>query len=635
MRTSSRLILIAAALLLCVLLYPRGEPDAPDRRSANDAVETVPPVPAAVDGAGNERSEVEVAPTAPAEAPANGFEAIPAHASIERVTVRGRVVDLSDLPIAGIAVVRGLPGLKLGAASVPTDDTGHFEFEAALPVVVAVRDETYATVLEGFAATKGVEPLVVVARRIPLGGVVVDEAGAAIADAEIAVAAEAQRAGRDQGASRSVVQQARSDAAGTFRIDDAAAVPGARMGVRAAGFVLLDLAVPQGGDPAMRVVLQRFADRVTLIRGRVVRDDGRPVAKALVSTGVLASPTDADGFFVIDFEPWLRYRVDESAPTVLTAVAAGMLPATRTLPSVQEARTKGWPADIVMRLDGAPRSITGIVVDENGAPLRDVLVEPDDMTAFGIVPSPEFPGFGGVPRTAEQLAGGGECHTDADGRFRLDGLLARDYRLRTLLRPSLLSSVSEPIAAGSTDVWLVLDRRQLGTIAGRIVDRHGEGIGGVRVSVSGKRVTELVIGKSATTAADGSFAIADATTAPAFLRIEGAAIVPELFRELLPSDDVAALTLPVGRRCRVQFEWGQQQPADRVSVEDATGESLMMMRLGGGSIGEAPYIAYTKEISEVLVVSDAAQFAIVRRGDDEILRVRLALTAEGVHVIRL
>jgi hypothetical protein len=247
-----------------------------------------------------------------------------------------------------------------------------------------------------------------------------------------------------------------------------------------------------------------------------------------------------------------------------------------------------------------------------------------------------MPAFFGIPKTQEQLAGGGETYTGDDGRFELNGLLARRYSIRVLEKPSLLCVVTDAVDAGEQDVRIVLDRRGLGTIEGRIVDRHGQGIAGVRIAVSRKRIAELVIGGSAVTDQDGAFTITGVTTAPAFLRIEGEAIVPELFRELDPSDDVSNLELKVGRRRRVQFDWGDWPGRqDELVVVDERDERLMMMRLDGGGIGEVPSVAFQERATDVLVVSDAAAHAIVYRDGEEVTRVRLDLIADELNVIRL
>jgi len=510
-----------------------------------------------------------------------------------------------------------------------------------LPFMLDVRDEHYTTLIEGSAGGlpgEGTdqEILIVVAPRMPLGGVVVDEHGAPIEGVRVTVQPSVPpRAGRDYGASKIVVPEARTDALGAFEIENAAAVEQTMVMFRAPGFVMQALPVPAGGDGAMTVVLSREAQSFYTITGHVVLADGSPAVGAYVSTGVMAVSTDDRGFFVIDFEPWLKYRVDEDAPTVVTAISPGLLPASLSLPSVNQARESGWPEGIVLELSGEPLTIRGIVVDEEGQPMSRVLVEPTDMSEFGTVPSEDMPAYMGIPKTQEQLAGGGETYSGDDGRFVLGGLLDRGYSIRALLKPSLLCTVTDPVRAGDQNVRIVLDRRVLGTVAGRIVDRHGQGIAGVRVSVSRKRVGELVIGSSAQTDENGAFRIPDATTQPAFLRIEGAAIVPELFRELGADDDVTDLELKVGRRCRIQFDWGDwPDRQDELSVVDERDQPLMMMRLQGGAMSLVPTVSF-QSVTSVLVVSDEAAHAIVTRDGVEVTRVPLNLVGDELNSIRL
>ena len=60
-----------------------------------------------------------------------------------------------------------------------------------------------------------------------------------------------------------------------------------------------------------------------------------------------------------------------------------------------------------------------------------------------------------------------------------------------------------------------------------------------------------------------------------------------------------------------------------------------MMRLRGGSIGEAPFLVFRRGLSEVVAVPDGAVTAIVRRDGLEVTRVRLQLAAGEVSLIRL
>ncbi|MEQ1631510.1 MAG: carboxypeptidase-like regulatory domain-containing protein [Planctomycetota bacterium] len=647
MRADKKWIVAALAALigwLAYLLVDLGAPDASGRVRA----ESLGPGAAEVVGAPTAIERETVVQPEPRDAPSHGeLQQIPEHSRLRRATVQGRVVDTAGTPVGSVQVRRSRPRglMPNGSFGAPTNDAwsvvadaaGHFEADGLPPFVLSVHDETFATVFEGYVDSATEQVLVVVALRIPVGGVVVDRSHAPIAGVRITYGANESLPGLDLTGSRLVVPEAHSDAQGLFRLENAVAVAGAHAQFQAAGYATCMVPLPAGGDPAMTVVMSSDVKAACTITGHVVLEDGSPAVGAFVSLGrFMASSTDARGFFVIDFEPWLSLGIDEAAPLVVTAVLAGLRPVSRTLPSVREVRTSGWPEPIVLRLVGAPLSISGVVVDEENAPVGGVLVEPADMTEFGVVPQPNMPASSGIPKTQEQLAGGTAVETGADGRFELRGLLDRSYTIRALQNPSLLSAVSTEVAAGSQGVRIVLGRKSLGTVAGRVVDRGGQGIGGVRVAVSFERTSELVIGRGAVTAADGTFAIAEVTTTPAFLRIEGATIVPELFHKLGPSDDIANLELRVGLRRRLQFDWGAQlKTDDRLVVVDAAGEELMMMRLNGGSIGQAPYLNCNQGLSEVVAVADAAAFAVVQRGGREVTRVRLQLAADGVNLIRL
>lgn len=648
MSTRTKRTACITALLGLLLAYLTWGQDTPALAGPGLAAEQGdPPAAVATTPAEVMRQAVE-SPPAPLDPPSSEpsqFDAIPEHASLPRITVRGRVIDIAGEPVGGVKVDRSRPrgrmpdgtfGAPAGDAwSVVADAAGWFEVEGVSPFVLSVNDATRATVHEGFVIRPTERVLVVVAMRIPLAGIVVDPSDSPIEGVRVTLVANGALPSRDLQNSRLVIPEARSNAEGLFQLDNAVAVPKAMLQFEAAGFPTKTIPVPTSGDPAMTVVMSRETDSVYTITGQVVLADGKPAVGALVSTGVMASPTDAKGFFSIDFEPWLAMRVDESAPTVVTAVWPGLLPASRTLPSVQQARTSGWPKLIVLRLTGTPLTIAGVVVDEQGAPIEGVLVEPADATAFGIVTRPGMSAFGGMPKTQEQLLGGKAARTDADGRFALGGLLDRSYAIRALLRSSLLSAVSAPTAAGSENVRLVLNRDGIGTISGRVVDHDGVGIADVRVAASFERTSELIIGPAAVSSADGTFAIANVTTTPAFLRIEGDAIVPELFHKLGPNDDPESLVLRVGVRRRLQVVWGSQMLAnDRLYVVDAEEKELMMMRLSGGGIGEAPFLSCRQGLSEIVVVPGHAATAIVRRNGVEVTRVRLQLAADRVNLIR-
>lgn len=598
-----------------------------------------------------EREVVELELPAPPVAPS--FEEIPEHAALVASTasVHGQVIELDGTPVGGVEVCKTRPSGHIDGSGeqvpaqargcVTSDDTGHFETEGNLPLMLSVQDKRYTTLFEGVVKAgpnddPAREAQVIVAPRMPLAGVVIDEQGAPVVGARLTLQASIARQGLDLTSLSLVVPETHTDGLGAFEFEHAAAVDHSMLTIRAPGFANQLLPVPPGGDAALVIVLLREGASPYTISGRVVFEDGRPAAEAQVSTGNMAVTTDEQGLFAIDLEMWLDCCVNEQAPTLITAVLPGLLPASRTLPSVNEARESGWPTDLVLELAGQPLTLRGIVVDEHGNPVPGVQVEPADPTPFGTVSRPGMPAYAGIPRTQEELAGSGAATTDSDGRFELTGLLDRDYTLSALSRPSLLHTVTEPIPAHSQNARIVLDHRALGTIEGRILDRHGNGIEGVRVAVSRHRTAELVIGAHATTDEAGAFQINDATLEPEFLRIESPAIVPELFRQLAPNADPTDLQLTVGRRCRLQFDWSSwPNSGDELIVIDEHGTRLTMMRLQGNSIGEAPSLHIAGAVSDVLLVSDAAAHAVVYRKGEEVMRVRLSLGIEELNEVQL
>ena len=585
----------------------------------------------------------------PAE-PAPGWVHPPIHdrPALEPWPVRGRVIDLDGRPVPGVDVcVVADPSLSDaprpaasggGPRCATSGADGGFALEGAPPEQVAVHSELYATVFAGqfYAAGEQRDPVVVVGWRIPLAGVVVDGDGNGVAGAAVSLwpmGRSLNPPGDVLGASRLVLPTAECDERGAFALAGAAELPEAQLHVRAPGYQRVALPVPEGGDGHLRIVLSRSALGRYALAGRVVLPDGSPAADALVSAGTLSVRADREGAFVLDFELSLGW-MERDAPLQLAAALAGHRPAVRALPSIAEGERDGWPEDLVLELGGPPLTIRGRVVDGGGRALPGVRVELVDATRFGLVMGPQ--GSWGFMRTLEELAGGGEVSTDAAGEFELGGLRERSYRLRVVEPFTLIRTVTEPIEAGAGSVTVVLDRTALGRIAGRVVDRAGRELGGVQVAVSDRRAGGLDIGRSATTDSAGRFALEGVTTEPAFLRIEGEDIVPELFRDVPPGADLQALELVVERRARLQVEWSEWVGrADELQVVGEGGVPLELVDLDGGGLTPRPSIEVVEGLSPALAVPASAVEAILLRGGEEVARVPLQLAPGELLLLRL
>ena len=493
---------------------------------------------------------------------------------------------------------------------------------------------------EGFATQVGdaevaAEVDVVVSWRIPLEGVVVDEAAHPIPDAVVSVLLPPGRLsslGLALESSRLVQPSAVSDVHGAFSFGGIPEVRGTRLEARAPGYAARELELPEGGSSELRIVLERESSALR-IAGRVLLPDGTPAAEAHVSAGHVSFPTDDEGFFVVDLGLH-NHHADREAELRLSAVAPGFLPTTVTLPSVAATEETGRPGDLVLQLGSVPLKIEGRVVDEEGEPFVGLTVAVRDPTPFGLVRVGRD-AYGFMPRSLEEMAGGGDARTHRDGRFELGGLLEQSYVLDVFDRESLLSLVTEPVEAGQRDVELVLDRSALGRIAGRVVDREGRPMSGVRVAVSRRRTTELVIGNFGMSDENGLFSIERVVPDPPYLRIEGEEIVPELFREIPVGADSDALVLAVGRRCHLQVDWGDWQGrADELVVIGEDGAPIEMMSLQGGGFGVRPALTVDEGLSEVVAVSDAVTHAVLRMEGQEVSRVKLRPVPGEVEVIR-
>jgi hypothetical protein len=178
------------------------------------------------------------------------------------------------------------------------------------------------------------------------------------------------------------------------------------------------------------------------LRGHVT-SLGEPVAGALVRVnGIVVASTAADGAFAI------RAR---SGKVDLSVAARGFVPK-----RVGELDVPP-PGDVDVALEPA-LVLAGRVADAKDAPVAGVLVTPrsdgfDVPTPSGVV-------------------------TDADGRFRVDGLAAGEWRLRVESAPGasslVVTTTTAPLAAGTKDAHIVvLSGRR---IAGRVTDSAGRAL---------------------------------------------------------------------------------------------------------------------------------------------------------------
>lgn len=188
---------------------------------------------------------------------------------------------------------------------------------------------------------------------------------------------------------------------------------------------------------------------------------------------------------------------------------------------------------VVVRLDGPPLAIAGVLVDAEGEPLGGVRVNTVEATPLG-----------GVHGGAEGRFGG-EDTTAADGSFRLEGLARRSYRLRFSRTDPPFFLESRLLAAGTLDARVEVPADwSRGALAGRVVDRAGRPVRAALVGI-GMEGRTMPGGKSSTrvgavrTDHDGRFRLTDVPRRGVTVQVGGAGVASVDFPvEELESDDV-------------------------------------------------------------------------------------------------
>ncbi len=572
---------------------------------AGDPAATTPPV---VDAA----SRVEATP--PALAPA-----APADAMRE---LHGRVFDSRGQPFAEVPLqLRGHDGVQELASApagthIRSDGAGAFALQAPRDVGVTVLAGAGFVTLRTTPAAAGSTPEVqiVVALQRDLQGLVHDARGLPIAGARVDVPTfllpefpwqlEATL-DPSMSAPKAVV----SDAEGRFVLPRAPIAPGLflachRDGYRSARLQTTSL-------PANFVDIELGKDVATdgAVHGTVLDPTGRPLAHASMRYGFSQSgESAADGTFRFEFE---------KRPRQLLAMSRGLQPV------VVDAVGPDTPMPLVLRFAAPCLAIRGHVRNERGEPVAGALVNLVDPERAGRDGSIEKLSAGtdesGLPQSAR-------ARTDDAGAFTITGLRERTYRLRAWDESTAASVQSEPIAAGSSDVTLVLDRGALvAELRGRVTTRDGAGIAGVTVGTHALVDTfddvALVRGPKTTSGADGSFVL---QRVPArHLRVTASTEEHEYaevaIEQCLADKEVHLVLL---RKCYVQVEG----PAGLwISLLDADGKELMVTVQTVDSAFGGNGITLSEGNSAVMAVAESATTMVWRRENRELGRKAISL----------
>lgn len=646
-------LLAAAAVIVGVVGFFTWSQLAPESapHATSSAADSARPATAGSTDAKAPTAERQLVAVGPAPKPA-----ITIAAAAERHLAKGRAVQLDGAPLPNLTIAR-----RGGDERTTTAVDGTF----TLPLrsqggQLEIVDAEWTTLFYGEAtAGEAVERVVVGARRQALRGRVVDEAGKPVADAQARIwLPPGLRAMLPMVLDYSGPRwwDTHSDGAGRFAFDDCAQIPGVDLQVSKAGHRPARHALTEGMEDIV-ITLARPAPGAGTVTGCVLDSHGALVADAHVAAGRTSTVTDERGEFVLQ-------RDAIPAGAELVAVAKAKLPGRAQVPN--EA------SYVVVQLGGDALQLTGVVVDQAGAPLPGCKVWVADPTYFGNVDQ--------LMVTAEGMTGSGRsraeiesafatstqlsdqernlrlppdrtwdfCRTDADGKFRIEGLADRAYRVRALVERSLLQDDFGPFPAGSTGLRLQLPtERMCATVAGHVVDTGGQPVADARVRV---KVEVLRIGNEGSWVArgqardpvradaDGAFTLRDVprgcrllvegdsfeTTEVRFGRPDGSAD---------PLQDPAALRLMVARLCHFRVELGDPDRADAIEMLNAEGEAMDLVRIEGTSrySGERQELAAGR--SPVLNVLEGARTLVLYKAGAVVGRIAVTLRFGQVTVL--
>jgi hypothetical protein len=568
--------------------------------------------------------------------------------------------------------------VRAGAAAeepeARTDAAGRFELALAeAGGDLRVVDEDWTTVLAALpvSAETGKEAIVVAAPRLSLAGLVLDAAsGLPVAGAHVRVELpEDFRADFALDLDRSVAVPctATSGEEGTFLLAEAPLCAEARLTCGAEGFLAHEEPLPLAAGAHTVIALQRAPLVGDVLRGRVVDLLGTPVAEARVSLGIDVVESDAQGGFAFDLAAPEGFTQEFNAmaasmggeslvPDTLLAVAPGALPARFVAPRAPGSGAPVWPAFVTLRLGAEPLAIAGTVVGAEGEPVEGARVWLRDPSFFGGLGDPSAHDGPELVHLETLLAGGtgvwSPVTTDADGRFRLAGLLERDYTVEAMLEDSLLRAVVPSVPAGREHLVVELPVSEVfPVLAGTVVGNDEQPLAGVavfpmcdafRVYVGGNQIgTHHASARGVKTDAEGRFRLTGVPRNLVYLRLEGADTLPlEWGRHVegglfeLVGDRPSELVITVARRCHFQVELEHPGVADSFALLDPAGAELSISEFVGNSRRDSGRQPVLGGRSNPMAAPDDAATLVLYLAGEEVRRVPVHLVPGERVVLR-
>ncbi|RMG10017.1 MAG: hypothetical protein D6731_18430 [Planctomycetota bacterium] len=353
--------------------------------------------------------------------------------SVARRAVAGRVFDEEGVPVRGARVALAGEG-----RSTTTDSEGRFLlWSLGAPIELTAEAPGYALARRTLAEGALVEPTrLVLEKGVDLEVLAVGPSGRPLQGARVRAWLSSPGGSVDAFPPRVAGSDGRARVRGLPRDWRRSVIAaGCRLHVAASceGFVDAEVVVLEGVPEPVSVVLAPEA----VFSGRVVTSNGRPLAGARV--GRLAEGDDAEEVLALGLETvWVES--DDEGRFVLHGLKSGrqrfFVRAAGLPPKVFWETLPAEGVEVVLR---SGRVLGGTVLDGSGAPLPGVVVllrrpGAEGSSAADGRKAPELsrPALGIDANSVFSFASGRFARTDAEGRFRLEGLEEECYDVQLL-----------------------------------------------------------------------------------------------------------------------------------------------------------------------------------------------------------
>ncbi len=555
------------------------------------------------------------------------------------IRVRALVIDLQGEPVPGATVLRIQPDQPREQAQAlgATNSQGVLEFvqqfEAAF---LFVRSPTAITLIDGTVQPVGssASPTIVVAPPRSVHGIVTAADGQPVVGAKVSYLSTVDpRTLLDRPLDRGSRLQwlAESGPGGVFHMDLVPELPGGILSANHVEHMEASLSVPQAGDQRVEIRLGDLADAADILVGRVLDGADSPVPGAFVSLGFGSAQSQADGRF--------QLNTAGEPGTTLRAVVRGLAPAVLVREEGED-----WPEFIVLRLGQPALTIAGRVLDGDDAPVPGVHLSLLDPEVFGAVPlGPDRLQTMVVPVEAVMAGGDLGTETDGEGRFVIQGLQPRRYRIGLESKSDLRIGRSAWIEAGSKGVLLRLpSASEPVELMGVIVDDQNQPIPRLRLSVdrtlagdAGADLPEITaLGSSVLTELDGTFRFAPVQPGGLRLSVYGGAEYDFTMLDVDAFDDPSEIRIELPRSAAFFVEATDEGP-HALNVLDDDGEEVGMLQIEGQGLFRTRRGLFTGRRSPVYRLPPGDYTLVLSTDGEETTRAPLTLVSGQVKAVDL